>query len=409
MKAFSYKARTAAGTIVDGLLEANTREEAIERLRADGMIVSSIRETPEHEHDIDLKLGGKKAKEKDLAILCNQFAIILEAGMPIVRTMELVAAQCESKTLKEILEAVADDVAAGYPLADSFAKHGEGLPTTFIETIRAGEASGGLDSAFRRLSKYYEKQSKTKQKVQSALVYPSFVIVVAVIVVAVIMILAVPTFKSTFEGMGQELPFMTQLLIGMSDFLTQYWWVIAGIIVAGGIAFHFALKNEAFHLAWSRLGVSTVPKWPQIIRRINRMSNSAQFASTMSTMIAAGLPVIQATEVTSRVLKNYWMGHQLAACQTDLEAGKTLYSCLVNTGAFPDLVCEMTSVGEQTGQLEHTLDVLSDYYDNEVETATANALAVLEPAIIVFLAGFVVVVLLAVYMPLFGMYGAMGS
>ncbi len=409
MNAYSYKARSSGGTVVEGLLEANTRDEAVDRLRTEGLIVTSIRETGDTAHDINLSLGGRKTKEKALAILCNQFAIILEAGMPIVRTMELVAAQCEDKTLKEILDKVADEVAAGYPLADSFAKNGPNLPTTFIETIRAGEASGGLDSAFRRLSKYYEKSSSTKDKTKSALMYPSFVVVVAVIVVAVIMIFAVPTFKATFEGMGQELPLPTQILIGMSDFLTKFWWVIAAVIVLIFIGFHFALKNEQFHLAWSRLGVSEVPRWPQIIRKINRMSNAAQFASTMSTMISAGLPVIQATEVTSRVLTNYWMGHRLAECIPDLESGKTLYTCLRNTEAFPDLVCEMTNVGEQTGQLEHTLDVVSDYYDNEVETATNNALALLEPAIIVFLAVFAVLVLLAVYLPMFGMYGAMGT
>ena len=408
MKAFAYEARTSSGTNIEGIIEANTRDEAIERLRADDLIVRSIKEDS-HEHDIDLRLGGKKTKEKSLAIMCNQFAIILEAGMPIVRTLELVAHQTEDKTLKKILEDVASEVAAGYPLAAAFQKNGPGLPTTFIETIRAGEQSGGLDTAFRRLSDYYTKQTRTKQKVQSAMVYPSFVIIVGVIVVAIIMILAVPTFKTTFEAMGSELPLPTRMLIGTSDFLTAYWWLILVLAVALVFGVKLAKKNESFHLWWSHIGVSLLhPRWPQVIRRINRMSNSAQFASTMSTMIAAGLPIIDAVDVTSRVLDNYWMGSMLASTRPDLEAGKTLYSALTATKAFPDLVCEMTSVGEQTGSLEHTLDVLSDYYDNEVETAVARALSLLEPAIIVVLAGFVVLVLLAVYLPMFGIYGSMG-
>lgn len=409
MKTFAYEARTLTGTDVKGVIEANTQEEAVERLRADELIVSTIKVTGDSDRDIDLRIGGRKTKEKSLSIMCNQFAIILEAGMPIVRTLQLVANQTEDKTLHAILNDVADDVAAGYPLADSFAKYGSGLPTTFIETIRAGEQSGGLDSAFRRLSEYYKKSSRTKDKVRSAMIYPSFVIIVAVIVVAIIMVLAVPTFKSTFESMGTELPFVTRALIATSDFMTNYWWVIVGLIAGIFFGIKLAKRNEEFHMWWSHLGVSLTPRWPQVIRRINRMSASAQFASTMSTMVGAGLSVIDATQVTSRVLSNYWMGQKLAETRPDLEAGKTLYSCLVSTGAFPDLVCEMTSVGEQTGSLEHTLDVLSDYYDNEVETATSRALAVLEPVTIIFLAGFVVLILLAVYLPLFSIYGAMGQ
>jgi type IV pilus assembly protein PilC len=401
MKTFNYKARTETGSTIDGVAEANTREEAVLNLKDAGLIVESIAESG-GEHDIDLRLGGRKAKEKSLAIMCNQFAIILTAGMPIVRTLQLVANQTEDKTLKSILGDVADDVAAGYSLADSFAKHGKGLPVTFVETVRAGEASGNLDVVFRRLSDFYEKSSKTKSKVKSAMIYPAFVVCIAVVVIAIIMIFAVPTFTSTFATMGVQLPWITQFMIDGSAFLTHNILFIIGIIIVLVIAVKVAKKNDDFRLKWSSIGVR-VP----VIGRINLMNAASQYSGTMGVMMEAGLSVISAVGVTARSMSNYYMGHELAATQTDLESGKPLASCLAKADIFPELVTEMTGVGEQTGSLEHTLTVLSEYYDNEVETASSRALSILEPLIIVILAVVVCGILLAVYLPMFSLYGNM--
>lgn len=400
MKAFKYTARSAYGANVDGVVEANTREEAVAMLKDDGYIVTSI-EASGGEHDIDLRVGGKKTKEKTLSVMCNQFAIILEAGLPIVRTLELVAGQTEDKTLKVILDNVADDVAAGYELAGSFEKHGSNLPTTFIESVRAGEQSGNLTLVFRRLAAFYRKESETKGKVKSAMMYPSFIMIVAVIVVGVIMVFAVPTFKSTFEGMGSELPAPTQLMIDCSNFLTKFWWVILLLIagVYGGIqlAKH---KSESFRLKWSQLG-TRIP----VLGKITTMSSASQYASTMAVMMAAGLSTPQAVEVCSRTISNYFMGHALSTIVPDLEAGRPLAESMAATEAYPRLAVEMTGVGEQTGELEHTLEVVSDYYDFEVQEATARAIGMMEPLTICVLAVIVCVILLAVYLPMFSIYG----
>ena len=296
-------------------------------------------------------------------------------------------------------------MSAGYNLADSFSKHGSGLPTTFIETVRAGETSGNLDVVFRRLSAFYEKSSKTKGKVKSAMIYPTFVLIVAVVVVLIIMVFAVPTFASTFEGMGTELPIFTKMLIGASNFMATFWWLILAIIAAIVLAVHLGKKfNEDFHLKWSQLGVR-IP----VIGRINHMSAASQYASTMSVMMEAGLNVVTSLDVTAKGLSNYYMSHTLGSILPDLEAGKPLATCLGKLGVFPELVTEMTGVGEETGALESTLNVLSEYYDNEVETATARAMSLIEPLMIVFLAGIVLVVLLAVYLPMFDIYGSFNS
>ena len=404
MKAFKYTARSSYGATVDGVVEANTLEDAVNQLKDDGYIVTSI-EASGGEHDIDLRIGGRKTKEKTLSIMCNQFAIILEAGLPIVRTLELVAGQTEDKTLKEILSNVADDVAAGYELASSFEKHGGNLPTTFIESVRAGEQSGNLTIVFRRLAEFYRKQSETKGKVKSAMMYPTFIMIVAVIVIIVIMVFAVPTFKSTFEGMGTELPLPTQIMINISEFMSKFWWVF--ILIGGGAYGLVQLakkKSEDFRLKWSKLGTK-VP----VLGKITLMNSSAQYASTMAVMMTAGLSASQAVDVTSRTISNYYMGHALASIVPDLEAGKPLAESLAATETYPRLVTEMTGVGEETGELEHTLEVVSDYYDFEVQEATSRAIGLMEPITICVLAVIVCGILLAVYLPMFSIYGDFNS
>ncbi len=404
MKTYKYTARSSYGATVEGVVEANTREEAIIQLKDDGYIVASIEATGS-EHDIDLRIGSKKTKDKTIAVMCNQFAIILEAGLPIVRTLELISGQTEDKTLKEILTNVGDDVAAGYELAASFEKHGPNLPATFIESVRAGEQSGNLTLVFRRLAEFYRKQSETSGKVKSAMVYPTFIMIVAVIVVAIIMIFAVPTFKTTFDSMGGELPLPTRMMIGASDFLTAWWWLIVLIVGAIYAGIQFAKRrNEKFHLKWSELGTK-VP----VLGTITTMSCSAQYASTMAVMMAAGLSSSQAVEVTAKTIDNYYMGSALANIVPDLEAGRPLAETLAATEAYPQLATEMTGVGEQTGELEHTLEVVSDYYDFEVQEATERAIGMIEPLTIVMLAGIVCIILLAVYLPMFSIYGDFNS
>ena len=394
MKTFKYNARSQEGTAVDGVIEANTQDEAIELLKGEGLIVGVIEESGKTT-DIDLRLGGRRVKDKTLSVVCKQFSIILKAGIPIVRALQLVGDQTQDKTLKEILRLCADDVAAGYPLADSFEKHGTALPPTFIETVRAGESSGNLEVCFDRLASYYEKTSKARSKVTNAMIYPIFVLIVAV--VAVLMVFAVPTFKSTFESMGQELPGLTKAMIAISDFFVNDWMVIVGVIAGVVIAWKVAkAKSEDFRL-WVARMATRLP----VLGAINSMNATAQYAGTMAVMMQAGLPVVQAVEVTARSISNYYMATALAATQPDLEAGKPLGESMKRTEAFPDLVVEMTTVGEDTGSLESTLNVMSEYYDNEVANATQRALSILEPATIVFLGLIVGAILLAVYIPMF--------
>jgi type IV pilus assembly protein PilC len=403
MKTFRYKARSRQGANVDGVLEANTRDEAVSQLIAEGLIVSSIEETGGIT-DINLSIKGRKAKSKALSVMCKQFSIITRAGIPIVHALRLVADQSADKGLRRVLSEVADDVAAGYPLADSFDKHSNVLPETFIETVRAGEASGNLDVCFERLSEFYERAAKNRSKVINAMVYPIFVLIVAVVVVLVLMVFAIPTFSSSFASMGQELPALTQAMIACSDFLIHYWWILV-IAIVSFVAVWKLLKrhNENFRL-WVAKMATRIP----VLGKINLNSATSQYAGTMSVMMQAGLAVTQAVDVTAKSITNYYMGQALSSIRGDLEAGKPLGESLGKTGVYPPLVIEMTTVGEETGSLENTLDVMATYYDNEVSNATERALSLMEPLTIVLLGGIVAVIMLAVYLPMFTLETSVG-
>jgi type IV pilus assembly protein PilC len=286
-------------------------------------------------------------------------------------------------------------------MADSFVTHSKNLPTTFIETIRAGEESGNLEGVFNRLHDYFDKRSKTKAKVLSAMIYPLFVVCVAVVVVGIIMVFAVPMFSTTFATMNIDLPFITKAMIAISKFLTSYILIILLIIAALVIGLRVWGKTPKGRFFFGRLAL----KLP-IFGRITLMSAASQYASTMSIMLSAGLSVIKSVDITGLAMGNYVLGKALQGIIYDLEAGKRLGLCVARTEVFPELLVEMTSVGEETGSLESTLKVVGDYYDNEVEVSTARALSILEPTIIVVLAFFVVCILISVYLPLFTMYGS---
>lgn len=402
MTTYKYEAISASGVPITGVIQAQDRSDAVIKLKETCTIVNKLTEVSD-EPDILKKAKSQKINEKNLSLVCKQFAIILTAGLPIVRTCELVAGQTEDKVLRKILTDVAGDVQGGYGLANSFQLHGPKLPNTFIETIRAGEESGNLEAAFERLSNFYAKKSKIRSKVISALTYPAFVMVVAVIVIIVIMVFAVPTFASTFASMGMDLPLPTRILIGMSDFFTKYGLILLLLIVAAAVAIHIYGKTE---LGGEKLG--EIKLRIPILGKVQLMNAASQFANTFSTMLASGLPVVRALTITAGTMSNRYLSRSVKNSIAGVESGFTVGDCLRKEHKLPDLLIEMTGVGEQSGSLEETLSVVGEYYDNEVETTTNRAIGLLEPIIICVLAVFVVLVLLAVYLPMFSMYDTIG-
>lgn len=407
MRNYRYEGLASNGQKVTGVVEAFDEDDASAKARQACHVILSVKQvsaqgTNIFNTDLSILMGGK-IKDKELALLCSQMCIELKAGLSIVKSLQLIAENEKNANLKKILSEVADDVHAGHGLADSFAaRGGTSIPNTFTETIRAGEESGRLEECFLRLKKYYENQSGIKSAVGSALIYPILLMVVAVAVVAIIMIFAVPVFKQSFGDEG--LPGVTKALIACSDFMVNNWIILLIIIAILALAIKFFGRTEkGAHLyAWLAL------KFPGI-GQVKMMSNAANFCATMSTMLSAGLPLVKALNITADVTDNILISEDLKAAAKGVVEGEKMEKGIRESQWFPQLLKEMTAVGEETGKLEETLDVVSDYYTKEVDVAVKNALGILEPAIIMVLAGLVVFILLAVYLPLFGMYGDVAS
>lgn len=401
MITFKYKGVSKDGVDVSGIIKAYDEYEAVAELRETCPIVTLIEEVTEKKSLKDIKIGKDKISDKELAILCSQFSIILSAGLPIVRCVEMVAEQAKSKYAHDLLLKVAEDISAGHGMAQSFESNAPDLPRTFIETIRAGEQSGTLETCFKRLHKYYDKNSKTKGKVISALTYPVIVIVVAIIVFIIIMVVAVPLFIDVFMELGTELPLITKMMIAVSNFITGWWWTLILIGIAAFIAYKLFIKTLAGKITMAQFSLNKAP-----FHKIRSMSASAQFANTMSTMISAGLPMIKALEVTSNVVGNYVFAEGIRAVRESVMQGSGIAESMARYSCFPKMLTEMTGVGERAGSMEDTLDVVGEYYDNEVDVATNRLLAIMEPVITVGLAVFTVALLLSIYLPMFDMYGS---
>ena len=401
MPTYKYEGAYASGERVSGVIEAMSQNDAVAQIRQSCEIVLSLKEVP--------KVTTKKPMErfqkitsKSLALTCKQFSIILKAGLPLVQTVDLVADQCADKALKRLLEQISDDVNDGWAMSASIEKRSDGkLPVTFQETVRAGEESGDLVASFERLSDYFERMAKTHDSLMGALTYPAFVMVVAVIVIAIIMIYAVPTFTGMFEGLGIELPLPTVILIATSNFFQKYTLILVGVIalLALGVRLYGNTEKGGMVLAKAQLNLP-------ILGMVVRMSGASQFAHTMSTLLTAGMPILQAIEVSGKTVTNKVMASEITETLPGVEGGRSFGECLSYSKELPRMLVQMTAVGEATGSMETTLKVLAEYYDNEVDVRTKQALALLEPAIIVVMAVFVVLILLAVYMPLFSMYSA---
>lgn len=400
MANFKYKAISKNGEHVNGVIEAPDQLEAVAKIKQTCPVIEEIQEVKAQVKGLAPNI--KKISAKTLSLLCNRFSIILGVGLPIVQAVDMLAGQMEEKEVSNMLHEISKDVAMGRSLSSSFAARTGVFPVTFLETVRSGEESGDLALAFNRLSTYYEKVSKTKQKITSALVYPAFVLIVAVIVMIIIMVYAVPAFSGSFANMGTELPWITKFVIGMSDFVIQSGLYVVCVIAA----IVFACKLYARTEKGAEL-FSTIALGLPIIGKIIQLSAASQFAHTMSMMITAGMPILKCIDTAGKSVSNYVMRRDIVGAASGVEEGRSLGACLAKSKFLPPMLVEMTTMGESTGTLETTLTAVGNFYDNEVDVSTTKALSVLEPAIICCLAVFVVVILFSVYLPMFSMYEGM--
>ena len=404
MTTYKYSALSSSGQKVTGVIEGMNDLDAIDRIKQDYQIVLKL--TPirdRKEGFLNMELGGKKLKPKPFTLMCSQFATILKAGIPIARTIHLIAEKTTDKTLKRLLQEVAEDVESGRSVAASFQDRGKGLlPPTFVETIRAGEESGSLDRSFESMYLHYDKSVKMRAKLRSALAYPLFVLAIAVVVVIVLMVKVVPTFMAIFESLDSEMPLMARMLIGTSNFFKNNIILMVIVVVAIFIAYKLYGNTESGRLNLAKWSLK-VP----VLGNINTLNAAAQFANSLTTLQGAGLPLTRAISITAKTMDNYLISQKVGKLTVDLEQGRALGESMREIKELPDILTDMVAVGEETGELEETMKTVAGYYDSELETAINAAMAKLGPALLVVLAVIVGFIVIAIYGSMFSMYGAM--
>ncbi len=404
MITYKYQAISKSGAKVSGVIEGYNEMDAVDRIKQEYDIVVKVTEVQEKKESLlTMDIGGNRLDPKAFTVMCSQFAIILKSGVPIGRAVNLIYDKTTDKTLKKILAKVRSDVEAGRSLAASFEENGKGiLPISFIESIRAGEESGNLDAAFNSMYEHFDKQTKIQAKVKGALAYPSFVLVIGVIVVIVMMVKVIPTFTQIFEEQDSQLPAITQSLVDISGFFQHYWGLLAIIAIAGYLGFKFYSNTEDGRLKIAKLSL----KLP-VLGEIQVLNGASQFANTLVTMIGAGLPLTKAVSITANALDNYYLSQEVGKLTGQIEEGHSLGEAMREAAVMPDILTDMTAVGEETGEMEDTLKTIAAYYDAELATAINSAVAKLEPAILIFIAIFAGYIVLAIYIAIFTMYEGM--
>lgn len=404
MATYKYTAISKDGVKVSGVVEGFNEFDAVDRIKQDCDIVLKLTEVEEKKPGLlNMEIGGNRLNTKAFSLMCSQFSIILKSGIPIGRTVRLIGDKMTDKKLKGILKKVAEDVEAGRSVAASFQERGgKILPAVFIETIRAGEESGNLARAFETMYQHYDKQIKMRAKVRNALIYPIFVLALSVVVVIVLMVKVVPTFMDIFESYDAELPLITQSLIWVSNFFKKYIFMIIVVLAAIGLIFKLYANTEK-----GRLNVAKLALKLPVLGNVTLLGAASEFAANLTTLIGAGLQLTKAVSITARVIDNYYISQCVGKMTSRLEEGHTLGECMREANCLPDILVDMTAVGEETGELEGTLHTISGYYEAELDMAVQNVLKKLEPTLLVFMAGVAGYIVLAVYIAMFQMYSVM--
>ncbi len=400
MPNYVWKGRNRTGLVQEGVLAAESKDAALASLRRQNIVVTGIRERGK---EISLAKMGRKVNPKTLAVFTRQFSVMIDAGLPLVQCLEILANQQENKSFQKILLQVRQDVEAGSTLADAMRRHPKAFNNLYVNMIAAGEAGGILDTILQRLSVYIEKAVKLASQVKSALIYPIAVIVIAAIVVAVILLKVIPTFAALFTGLGAELPMPTRVVIQASNFLARYFILI--LIAIGGLIFAFQRYYATYQ--GRRVIDGLILKMP-VLGMIMKKIAVARFCRTLATLTSSGVPILEALDITARTAGNAIVEDALMATKTAVEGGKTIVEPLRESGIFPNMVVQMIGVGEQTGALDAMLNKIGDFYEDEVDTAVAGLVKLLEPVMIFVLGVIIGGIVIAMYLPMFTLINKIG-
>ncbi|HYO64148.1 MAG TPA: type II secretion system F family protein [Pyrinomonadaceae bacterium] len=409
MPTYVFKGRNRMGEVIVGERVADSRDVLKQLLRREQVMLTSVKEKGrEVTMPIPKSLGRKKVKAKDLSIFTRQFSVMIDAGLPLVQCLEILAQQQENKYFQFVLTQVRQGVEEGATLAAALGRFPNVFDQLFVNMVDAGETGGILDLILQRLSTYIEKIVKLRRDVVSAMIYPTAVILIAVIVIVVIMLFVIPAFQNIFIGLlgpGEKLPLPTRIVVGISNFIAGWGGlVILGAIIGLGLAVRAFYKTEGGHRRLDGLMLK-IPVLGGILRKIS----IARFSRTLSTLLSSGVPILQALEITARTAGNVVLEEAIMKIRAGVERGESFIEPLKATEMFPNMVAQMIGIGEQTGALDAMLGKIADFYEQEVDTAIANLLTLIEPIMIGFLGVTIGSIVIAMYMPLFTLIGKLSS
>ncbi|HUG02341.1 MAG TPA: type II secretion system F family protein [Longimicrobiales bacterium] len=400
MPTFSYAARTLGGELTNGEIDLRSRDDVVGYLRKQKLIPVKVEEKKKSLGQIEIKFGTG-IKTRDIVIFTRQFATMINAGLPLVQSLDILAKQTENKYLAEVIAGVLHEVESGNTLADSMRNHPKVFTDLFVNMVAAGEAGGILDVILLRLATFLEKADALKRKIKGAMIYPGVILGVAISAVAILLIFVIPTFQTMFEAAGVPLPMPTQIVIGMSAFLQAYWWAVLLGIAATVVMIRTSYKTDSGELAIDRF----LLRMP-ILGNLLRKGAVARFTRTLGTLVASGVSILDGLEITARTAGNRVIHDAVMRSRTSIAGGETIAEPLRQSAVFPPMVIQMINVGEQTGGLDEMLTKIADFYDEEVDAAVEALLSAMEPIMIVVLGTVVGGMIVAMYLPIFDMINA---
>ncbi|MGQ0643311.1 MAG: type II secretion system F family protein [Gemmatimonadaceae bacterium] len=396
MPAFTYTARTAQGELKTATIDAPTREDVVAQLRRQRLSVVKVDEETKAK-----KPRRGSVKMRDVVIFTRQFSTMINAGLPLVQALDILAKQTDNKNLSNVTRSVVFDVESGHTVADALGKHPNAFSDLYVNMVAAGEAGGILDTILMRLATFLEKNDALIRKVKGAMIYPGVIMSVAVIAIAVLLLFVIPVFETMFASVGLALPLPTRIVMGLSRFLKGYWWAIG----AGGFGF-IVLFRRYYKTSGGKLTVDKMMLRIPVLGDVLRKSAVSRFTRTLGTLISSGVSILDGLEITAKTAGNRVIQDAIMASRSSIASGETIAQPLQKSNVFPPMVISMIAVGEQTGGLDEMLSKIADFYDEEVDAAVSGLLSLLEPVMIVFLGVVVGGMVVAMYLPIFDMINA---
>ncbi len=394
MPTYEYTARTLSGETQIGTLELPSLEDVRQHLRRNNLRIVRVREQAK-------KKRVRRIPTRDIVIFTRQFATMINSGLPLVQSLDILAQQTENKSLAEVTRQVVYDVESGNTLADALDKHRRAFSTLYVNMVAAGEAGGILDTILLRLATFLEKNDAIIRKVKGAMVYPAVILAVAVVAVVVLLVFVIPTFQQMFASVNLELPLPTRIVIGLSELLQGWWWAM----LLGAGAFAFAIRAY-YQTDGGRLNIDRMLLQFPVLGDLLRKSAISRFTRTLGTLLSSGVAILDGLEITARTAGNRVIHDAVMESRGSIAGGETIAGPLEQSGVFPPMVTSMIAVGEATGGLDEMLTKIADFYDDEVDAAVSTLLSLMEPVMIVVLGVVVGGMIVAMYLPIFDMINA---